>query len=197
MKRKIVLHGSLRELIPDTVELDASTVADAIRGLSTIYADVLRPHPIKGRHTVQVLGYDTEESLHTPLGSNVTELHLLPVFTGGKKGGFIQIVVGAMLIVAAYYLGPGGSGAIGQTMTNMMYSVGASLILGGVLALLSPAPKMDNFEFNGTGASEGSLYLGNPKNTTKIGTRIPILYGKFRTYGQLLSADIQAADVAA
>ena len=44
---------------------------------------------------------------------------------------------------------------------------------------------------------EASRYLGAPQNTTKAGTRIPLLYGEHQAYGHYLSFDIDAKDVAA
>jgi len=60
---------------------------------------------------------------------------------------------------------------------------------GGIMQLISPAPKQDSTD------PDASKYIGAPGNTTKIGTRIPILYGRRKIFGQILSLDIEAKDV--
>jgi predicted phage tail protein len=80
----------------------------------------------------------------------------------------------------------------GITAQSLIFGVGSSLLLGGVLQLLSPAPMRDT----PAGDPEASRYLGPPANTVAIGTRIPIGYGTFKLAGHFLSFDIRATDVA-
>jgi predicted phage tail protein len=193
MKRRIILHGYLKKLIPGSIELAVETVVEAIEALCVVTGRALHPNPKTGRHRIACVGFDSLDAMRSPLGDDVEELHLIPAFAGGKSGGILQIIVGVVIIVAAILLSPytGGASSIltedGAYMVGMM---GASMILGGILALVSPSPKNNT----NSGPAE-SLYLGTPQNTTKIGTPIPIGYGMFRVYGQILSADIEATDM--
>lgn len=139
---------------------------------------------------VQILGFDTAQSVRTP--TDLEDFHIMPAFfgAGGKGfGGFIQIVVGSVLIAAGVLLAPHVSPFIAQTLIGM----GASMVLGGLLSFIAPQPSRDT---NNTSDPEGSKYLGANQNTTLVGTRIPIGYGRFRCYGHFLSFQVDAKDVA-
>ncbi|WP_454287268.1 hypothetical protein [Rhizobium arsenicireducens] len=179
MKRKIVLHGYFAAFHDGPIEVSGDTVADIIEGLTRQVAG-FAPDPIKGRHRVKVVGYEREEDLHTYLGPDVTEIHLIPQLNGGKQGGLMQVLLGVVLIGVGFMLG----GPLG----SMLMKAGALAILGGLTQMLAPKPETDK----DTGPT--SIYLGAPKNTVKIGTRIPILYGRYRVYGHYLSFDINALE---
>lgn len=214
MLRKIILHGRLSKLCPEPVMVDAATAAEAVRGLCVVTNGAFNPTPGRGRWSVSVVGYPTQESLFSPLEDEVKELHIFPAFVGGKSGGVMQIIVGAVLIVAAVaavvYTGGMAAAAkvpalwglttVGAMAAGVAVS-GAMMMLGGMIALMSPTPKLDTGGFvanSGSNASdpEASRYLGSTQNTVKAGTRIPILYGRTRVYGQILSLGLQAKDVA-
>lgn len=192
-KVKVILHGYLKDLCQSGLEFSGATAAEVINGLckQTKAFNVNFDQP---KHRIKVVGFPTKDSLYAPLA--VTELHLVPQMNGGKSGGFVQIVVGTVLIATAFALaGPAGLAAAGSfSAAGVTFSLGLSLVLGGLLQLISPAPKMD-----GSGNvqdPEGSKYLGSGQNTVAIGTRIPLLYGKHLIYGHFLSFDIDAVDVA-
>ncbi len=206
MKRTIILHGKLALLAPGgRLELDVGSPAESIKALSTLFSSALRPDPVSGPMQLYIPGYDTQNAIFSPLEDDATELHIVPTFAGGKSGGAFIIVGTIIIAAAAFYAGSpmgvdmfGWSPSIDYTsILSNSFLAGGALILNGVLQLLSPAPQMDRYDAGSAGGNpEGSLYLGAPKNTARIGTRIPILYGKFRAYGQLLSVDIRAVDVA-
>jgi predicted phage tail protein len=209
MKRKILLHGRLKKLCPDGLEIDAATVAEAIRGLCAVTNGAFNPIPGKGRHEISVVGFPTRESLYEPIPDEVTELHLMPTFAGGKRGGVMQVIIGVVIIVAAVVAAlPSGGTSLalgtsvlwGMTTAGGLMFAGVMMAAGGLLAMMSPAPKMDtgvgSTSYSGSSNPEASKYLGAPQNTVKIGTRIPILYGRTRVYGHILSLGIQATDVA-
>jgi len=183
MKRRIIVHGYLRKLVPQVLDLAVDTVAEAVEALCVVTGRALQAVPGRGRHRVCVVGFPTREAIYSPLSDDIEELHLVPAFAGaGSGGGMIQMVVGAVIIIAAVILSPYTGGA-----SLNLIPLGASLMIGGLLALISPAPK------NSLNSSpEASLYLGTPQNTTQIGTPIPIGYGTMLVYGQILSAEIVA-----
>lgn len=181
MRRKIILHGSLRKLYPHEIIVDTETVAEAIKAMCTVTRGVFNPKPGNSRYAIQVAGYDTSDALYAT--SFDEEIHIYPQFSGGKDG-FFQIIIGAALVGVSFALG----GPIGTALLGM----GLSLALGGVMSLMSPAPQMD------TGTQEqdpeASRYLAATGNTVKIGTRIPILYGEHLVFGHILSFNVNAFD---
>lgn len=197
MRKRVFFHGRFKKLFPEPIEIVASTAEEAIAGV-TRQLPQLRPVPGKRRHCFKVLDFDTVESLKLP--TDVEEIHLYPNFSGGKdSGGFLQIAIGAVLIAAAIFMPPSIGGLVlveGVTLGSVVFSLGVSLALGGLLALMSPAPKRDlGDSTGGAGDPEPSKYLGAPRNTAAVGTRIPIGYGRHMIYGHYLSFDIQAKDV--
>lgn len=166
MRVKIIPHGALRDTWPTGFECEAETAHEAIRAMES-------QHDLKGQHTVRLVGYDTQPSLYCPLRG--PELHVVPEFSGG--GGFLKIVIGVVIVVATIVLL-----AYGQAWAVSGIGIGVSLIFGGILELLTPAPKITPGAVN-----VESRYLGNVKNTVKVGTTCPIGYGRYPNYGHYVS----------
>lgn len=204
------LHGHLKELAPEGVRLDIQSVAEGISALCRRFPS-LNPTPGLGRQRIMVRGYACQSELRRPLRADETDIHLVPSFAGEKRGGIAMIVIGAVLVAVAVY-NPGGvlqagtAGAegfvagesvmgMGAISASSVFMSGAMMIASGLLAFMSVAPKMDSQTWTSTSNPEASKYLGTPRNTTKAGSRIPILYGRSRIYGQVLSIAIDAKDV--
>lgn len=188
---QVVFHGSLEGECPSGLRLDASTAAELISGVSR-QVKALAPTATGGRRTIRLDGFPTVESLYAPLAASV--VHIWPVddqgFSGAKSGGLAKIVLGTVLVAVAVW-NPMGWAAGGMALSTL-YGAGISMTLGGILEVISPAPKID---LNGSEDPEASKYLGAPKNTVKIGTRIPLIYGEHMAYGHYLSFDIDAKDL--
>lgn len=197
-KIKIKLHGHLKTLYPDDLELAGRSVSELVNGMCKV-TKAFNPKPGRERHSIKVIGYESLDALEAPLNDNVKEIHIVPEFSGGKKGGFFKVIVGAVLIVAAFYTAGWSLTALtaagGLTTTGMLLNFGISLVLGGLLEMLSPQPKADKFG-NSDADPEASKYLGANANTVKIGTRIPILYGEHQAFGHYISFDVDAVQVA-
>lgn len=165
-------------------EMEGSTVAELVEGLSKQLPD-LQPD-IHGRKVLQAVGFDTEESLFTEL-EPAQNIYLFPVLEGEKRG-LTQILIGGALMAVG--LGPVGAalGKIGSVaIGGYLAQMGFMMVLGGLAQMLAPVPE------NGDTDSKSSRYLGNPRNTVQIGTRIPVLYGEFRHGGHYLSFDMNAS----
>lgn len=163
---RVIFHGIFLDICDREYTVEADSVCEAI------YAVVSQVPALQSSNgiTCTVLGFSTVDSLYRT--TDVSEVHVFPDYTVG--GGIIQIAIGAVLIAASFIPG-----------LNFLFSVGVSLVLGGLMQLLSPAPKR-----NTSSPLEASRYLGAPKNTTQIGTRIPIGYGLHKVSGHYLSYDV-------
>lgn len=171
MRVTIIPHGALCETWPSGFVCEANTPHEAFRAYEAQHD--LRNKTPGVKWVVRFVGCDSEASLYSPLRS--PELHVVPDFSGG--GGALKIIIGVIIIIAAIVLSPYTGGT---SLTAI--GAGLSLVMGGILELLTPAPKTATAD-----PSVEGRYLGNVKNTTKIGTRIPIGYGRFPIYGQYLS----------
>jgi len=161
--------------------VEGDTVAKILELVSRQHP-AFTPDPIKGHTRVKVVGFETKDSLYQELG-DLEVIHIVPQLNGGKSGGFLQILLGVALVAVGFF-------AFGATtwIGSMMMKVGAIAALGGIAGLLAPTPETDSQQ------SKQSGYLGAPRNTTQIGTRIPILYGEFKVYGHILAYDINALE---
>ena len=195
-KIKIYLHGNLKNLVPEPIELQAETAAEAIQAMSHNYPQLQPPLDV-GRWPVKIKDYDTKESLYVPLYTD--ELHIFPFF-GFNKSVWAGIGLGVALIITGGALGAalaagsmglsaGAATALSIGADFLMYS-GMGLLSMGISKLLAPTPDMGTYEAQ----VESSKYLGAPKNTVEAGTRIPICYGLFKVYGHYISFDINAVD---
>lgn len=174
---RIVAHGKLRALMPEPIEIEVATVAEAMEALGHVVPG-FRPTVGKGRECVQIVGVDTMGDLFDP--TDREEIHLVPPFMGAR--GAVQIVLGAVLVAISFIPG------IGTATAAFIFNAGLAMIAGGIIALFSPAPSSDH----GGVSNDKSRYLGTPKNTVAIGTRIPIVYGRHRVYGHFLAFDIDS-----
>jgi predicted phage tail protein len=143
---------------------------------------------------------DTLENLHFPW-SERDVFSITPVLTGAGRG-FGQVLMGALLIGASFlFPGAGMFGAnsmtwglkagstglkIATAAGTFVSSVGAAMVLGGVAEALSPVPpgppgeaeKLDSFNFNGV------------VNTARIGTPVPIAYGRVFVGSSVISSGL-------
>lgn len=193
-KVRIIAHGYLKRLVPDSLAISGYSVADIIRGVSAS-SPALQPLPGGARYCVRVPGFRTQTELYAALPEDLEELHIYPDFLGGfgTRGGFVKIVIGAVLIAASFYINPAlGASLISGGVKALVFNAGVALALGGALELLSPAPQMD-LSGNINNDPTASQYFGGDQNTVKIGTRIPLVYGRHKVYGHYLSFNITSS----
>ena len=121
-------------------------------------------------------------------------IRIVPVVIGSKKAGLLQTILGAVLITAAVLTGPGGIGAAFAAggLTGFAAATGASLVLGGVIQLLSPQPS--GIASKQSADNRASYAFGGVTNTAAQGYPVPLLYGKRRIGGAIISAGIYVED---
>ncbi|GBU16864.1 MULTISPECIES: hypothetical protein [Methylobacterium] len=178
MLRRIHLHGALKSIHPGILEIHAATPAEALKAISRQIPG-FGGNAITGPLRVKVAGLETVEELISPGGPQ--DLHIFPQLNGGKNGGFFQIIIGAVLVAASFVTGP--------VLGPILLKLGILMVLGGILQMFN-TPKRDNKD----APEKKNHYLGAPKNTVEIGTRIPILCGQDRVGGHYLSFQIDAVD---
>lgn len=88
----------------------------------------------------------TEDQLHDPVGDD--DIRIAPVIMGSKQGGVLNIILGAILVLADVFI----------FHTGYIAGAGWSMIVGGVVQMLTPVPhgtknkSVDNepsYSFNG------------------------------------------------
>lgn len=167
---RVVFHGQLATLCPEVYDMRVASVQEAIYAIVS-QVPALQAAPNGERYPCRVMGFETIADLYRP--TSVEEIHVFPDYTVGKSG-WVRIGIGAVLMVVGAFTG-----------NAFLFNMGLSMALGGILQLLAPQPKRDT-----NNHVEASRYLGSPKNTVEIGTRIPIGYGIFKLHGHYLSYDV-------
>lgn len=118
-------------------------------------------------------------------------IRVIPVVIGSKKAGLLQTVLGAVLVVvgvAVGYLSGGTLSAVGYGAAKL----GAAMMLGGVVQMLSPQPS--GLASKQSADNQASYAFGGITNTAAQGYPVPLLYGRRRIGGAIISAGIFVED---
>ncbi|STK59769.1 tail component of prophage CP-933K [Escherichia coli] len=135
---RICLYGDLQRF-GRRIDLRVKTGAEAIRALAT-QIPAFRQKLNEGWYQVRIAGRDAGETelsarLNEPL-ANGAVIHIVPRLAGAKSGGVFQAVLGAALIATAIWM-PG----ISIAFSDILFSMGAAMTLGGVAQMLAPKPQ--------------------------------------------------------
>ncbi|SPX06378.1 putative phage tail component [Escherichia coli] len=149
------------------------TGAEAIRALA-MQIPAFRQKLSDGWYQVRIAGRDTGETelsarLNEPL-ANGAVIHIVPRLAGAKSGGVFQAVLGAAVMAVAIWM-PG----VGIMASNLLFSLGASMTLGGVAQMLAPKPKTPRTQTTDNGKQ--NTYFSSLDNMVAQGNVLPVLYG--------------------
>jgi predicted phage tail protein len=190
--RPVRLYGVLGSKFGRVHHLAVSSAAEAIRALGTQlrgFDAFLTQSKDNGIAYAVFYGKSnlTEEQLYNPAGQN--SIRIAPILMGSKNGGWLNIIVGAVLVAAGYILSPFTGGA-----SLVLVPVGYAMIAGGIVQLLSPAPKgrsaADRPE------NQPSYTFNGPINTQAQGNPVMVSYGENMLGSAVLSAGINSVDQA-
>jgi predicted phage tail protein len=186
MLTKVRLDGVMGKKFGKEWELEVSSPAEALR-LIEANQPGLRSWIINNMKTYDayevICTYEDgrEEALcddtYGAQRGNLSMIRFSPTISGASST--VKIIVGVVLIAVGYFV-PG-------PWSPYLYSIGASLILGGVIEALSPRPKAPD----GSGADNGnSYYFDGPANTELQGAPVPLIYGRLLVGSHPISASV-------
>ncbi|MDE9463417.1 tail assembly protein [Xenorhabdus bovienii] len=113
------------------------------------------------------------------------DIRIVPVIIGSKKAGIFQTILGAVMVVAGVF-------AWATPYGVPLVMSGVSMMLGGVVQMLSPMP--GGLARREDPDNKPSYTFGGPVNSIAQGNPVPIGYGKRRIGGAIISAGIYAED---
>lgn len=177
MLTKVTLEGPMGKRFGREWSLAVSSPAEALRMINANQPGVfdwIRANLDKYERYRVTCEYEDgkKEDLDAdslPLQRKLKALTFVPLVEG--SGNWARIVLGTVLIAVAWW-NPLGWGAAATVMGSM----GASLVLGGVVGLLTPQPKLKQEE-EGSGRRASNFFDG-PVNTTAQGSPLQLIYGK-------------------
>jgi predicted phage tail protein len=161
-----------------------------------------------------------EEYFLNRLNRDDTEFYVVPFFIGGGGSGMGMIIIGIALVAlvivtggtAAAPLAMGmtsmGSVGVGATITtgaltiagmsvaSMMISMGVSMIISGVMAMMMKPPKLavEGAQTTDSEARSDNKIFQGLQNTTNSNVPVPIIYGRTRIGGQFVSGEIRTIE---
>ncbi len=154
------------------------TGAEAIRALAT-QLPAFRQKLSDGWYQVRIAGRDVSTSgltaqLHETLPDGAV-IHIVPRF----------FTAGATLAAWGAAIGAGG-------MTGILFSLGASMVLGGVAQMLAPKARTPRTQTTDNGKQ--NTYFSSLDNMVAQGNVLPVLYGEMRVGSRVVSQEISTAD---
>jgi predicted phage tail protein len=201
MTPTIVLHGELGERFGREYSWDVRDAAEAIRALCC---------QIKGFHDAfrngawQIIRGSfgdgsilDEKSLELARGQK--QIHIVPAAMGRKdSGGAIKIVLGVVLIAAAFITGgaslAGSFELLGATIAvSDVALLGAAFAFAGIAQMLSPQPKAEAPQERPD--ARASFLVNTQVNTEAQGGPIPLIYGEFEVGSHVASVGIHTEDI--
>lgn len=191
----IKLGGALGKVFGKNHQRLVSTTSEAIRALCyTLPGFEKYMNSSKQRGLTFAIYKDDKniglDDLDYPSSGNV--IKIVPVIIGSKKAGLLQTILGVVIVAAAVFAGPMGLGALSAGAAWNIGAIGASMALGGIVQMLSP--QASGLASKQSSDNQASYAFGGVTNTAAQGYPVPLLYGRRRIGGAIISAGIYVED---
>ncbi|KFK97196.1 MULTISPECIES: tail assembly protein [unclassified Serratia (in: enterobacteria)] len=198
-KRTIRLYGPLRQFVKDNqkgiIEMCVKTPGEGVKALCTVlpgFEKFMLTSKAKGL-TFAIFNGKRNIGKDELDFNGTDEIRIVPVIIGSKQAGVFQTILGAVLVGAAAIMSGGlGAAFAVKGLAGAMAMTGTAMALGGVVQMLSPM--QGGLAMRESPDNKPSYAFGGPVNTIAQGNPVPILYGKRRIGGAIISAGIYAED---
>lgn len=208
MLKTIKLYGVLGQMFGHQFKLDVASPREAIQALSAqiegfenfmlgahehglafaIFTD--RKAKQRGRKKVAcfdassgriISGHNIGET-ELDMTTDTSEIKIVPrVMGAGGDNGALQLILGAVLIVAGFWTG--------GTTSNMgvaLIGAGAGMVMGGIAQMM--VPKVDPNANQNQDGNRANFGFGGAVTTIAQGNPVPVLRGKREIGGFIVSA---------
>ena len=192
----VILLGELAKRFGRRHRLAIASAAEAVRALCANFPSFERELVASGERGVgyRVLaGRDalSLDQLHEPTGQQ--RITIAPVVSGAGSNGLGQILLVVALIAVAWW-NPIGWAAAGSFLSQTtLYSIGTSMVLGGVAQMIAPTPKAP--DPSERPENKPSYSFNGAVNTTAQGHPVPVGYGRLIVGSAVISAGIDVDEV--
>ncbi|ELQ6039683.1 tail assembly protein [Cronobacter sakazakii] len=193
--KTVRLYGALGARFGRVHRLVIASPAEACRALSVIrpgFEQYMQTAHLRGLRFAVFRGKKNIGQDELKHNSGEEDIRIAPVIAGSKRGGVLQTILGAVLVVGALALGPVGIGAIAGSTAMSIGLMGGSMMIGGVVQMLSPQP--GGLASRQDPDNAPSYAFGGPVNTTAMGNPVGLLYGEREIGGAIVSAGIYTND---
>ncbi len=190
MKKRINLVGALGEKFGEIHDLEINSPAEALRAFMANYPE-FRKHLLesdsKGVGYKVIVGKQELEKEELLNPSGISEITFVPVVSGG--GATTRIIAGAVLVVVGVAL----SFTWASPASPYLIAAGVGLVLGGVVQLLTPIPKVG--EPDERPENRPSYLFSGAVNTTAQGQPVQLLFGRLICGSAVISAGISVEEI--
>ena len=181
MLTKVMLYGAMGQEFGKVWNLAVNTPAEALRLINAnkpgLYNWIRDKAKVFAYYRVVCDYHDGRKEAVSEetwgMQRQVKTIKFIPIIQGAGSNPFLRIVVGALLMIYAPYLGTAFMSA------STISTIGMSLIIGGVVQALSPQPVS-----NSAGAGLQGSYFSGPSNNIGQGNPVPLIYGVVRCGSQ-------------
>lgn len=215
MLRDVFLYGHLAEKYGQRHRFSINSAPEAVRALAANYKPFTQDFR-DGFYRVVVgdLQDGTELDLTTldfQLG-RAECVHIIPVVMGSKGGGGLKIIAGLALLApfaygfigaAAFGGAPIGTafatasetlflnlGSLGAITYGNLASVGLSMLVSGISAMMTPVPKVGDYGARERPDQKASFLFNAPTNKSIEGHPVPLVFGQFKVGSLVASAGL-------
>lgn len=199
---KVFLHGKLGKKFGKKWDLNIETPAEALRAIDANTNGFFKYIAAKENENVKYRIFIDKKSIrsHEELQLRIKdkkELHFFPRVRGRDASGDMMAYGGGGMIVG-WGMGALGS-AIGDNwfgnavswLGNVVFEIGASLLIQGVIGSLMDDPDPPPTEPDGPAMKNTASYLfARPLNNTIQGASVPLGYGRLRVGSHIISSSI-------
>jgi len=182
MLRKIKVYGKLRKLLGwenGVYWADVNSTAEVGRFLVANWPHV-KKHMIDQFYKVKAGGYEIgEDEIYDPIGQ---EISIIPIAIGAKKffsSGIGKFIAGALIVAAVIFVPAAfpvltiGAGTLATG--SIALGIGVSLMLSGVIQMLSPQPEYP--EGAGEIDPQSNFSFSGVQNVSRAGIPLSLIYG--------------------
>ena len=186
MLKKIRLYGILAKKFGKEFRLDVDNTREAMRALCVQVPGF--EHFMLHAHE-QGLEFavfqDKQNISETELDMNTSAkvIKVVPKVKGA--GGAVQVILGAVMIAAAFVTG-GTSLAAWGALQGALFGAGVGMMVGGVAQLLMP--KVEAIQDQNQDGNKANKGFGGAVTTVAQGNPVPVLYGQREVGGFIASA---------
>ncbi|AHJ10719.1 putative tail protein [Rhizobium phage vB_RglS_P106B] len=137
-----------------------------------------------------------DEDLLTFQFGKAIGVRIEPVIEGRKRGGIGKIILGIVLIGAAFFFSGGALGATAFTAFGNGVTYGQIALVGGLMALSGAAQMLAPKVSTNTDQKEekGSFLISAPENKIEQGHPVPLVYGLTHVGTVMASAGISVEE---
>lgn len=204
----IRLHGELGERYGKVWHLAVRSVGEALRAIEAQAKGFLQFVRDFGGIGFEVVrngltipapeGDDQFPTVQELQMCGLRSVSIIPVPSGAGSGkGIIQAIIGAVLVVASFYIGGSAGiayfGAVAsQAISQVALSIGIGLTLSGLSSLLATSP---NSTPDTKADNKASYIFQNAANVSAQGGPVQVVYGRMIIGSTVVSAGIASRDI--